>query len=335
MRGSLKTAVIGFGAAADTLGADAKMTNWFGPACHAQVLAAHPAFDWQMVVDPSSEARNRARTRWGITNVYSSLEEIDDPETVECAVLATPPNARIDGLKALPNLRAVIVEKPIGSSIAESKRFLDLCETRGILVQVAYWRRAVPGYRNLAGGEINSLVGNPQAVFGLYGNGFLNNGSHLIDLMRFLFGDVVSARASGTQVPIDSGPVKNDFQMPFSIGFNGGFSAAVQPLDFSCYREVGLDIWGEKGRLSILQEGLGVYFYGRAENRGLEKEFEIDSGKIEVLDIPVHGCFHALYDNLASGLEGKEALVSSGSSALETEIAVHAIAADAISQGAA
>jgi predicted dehydrogenase len=335
MTAPLRTAVVGFGAAADLLGADRRMAQWFGPACHAQVLADHPAFDWRVVVDPRAEARDRASGMWGIADVCAAVDEIGDREALDCAVLAMPPGAREAAVRALPNLRAVMVEKPLGRTLGESERFLELCDSRGILVQVAFWRRAVAAYRRLAAGELEQLVGKPQAVFGLYGNGLLNNGSHLIDFMRLLFGEVGASEALGPARRPAGGPIREDVDVPFALSFASGLTATVQPLDFGRYREVGVDIWGERGRLSILQEGLGLYRYPVNDNRGLEGEREVDSGNPEILEAQVRDCFRSLYDNLADALAGRGTLVSSGQSALGTEKIVHAVATAAAARKAA
>ena len=78
-----------------------------------------------------------------------------------------------------------------------------------------------------------------------------------------------------------------------------GATAALTPVDFKAWREVGLDIWGRRGRLSIMQESLAITRYPRAENRGLDNEWEIDSGAGETSAVDVGMSLQAMYDNLA------------------------------------
>mgnify|MGYP001412936739 CR=1 FL=1 len=75
-------------------------------------------------------------------------------------------------------------------------------------VLVNYWRRADRLFQALAAGGLTEHVGSPQAVFGLYGNGLVNNGGHLIDFLRMLLGVCYApaqAAAASRWVPISVG----------------------------------------------------------------------------------------------------------------------------------
>ena len=66
---------------------------------------------------------------------------------------------------------------------------------RNLLVQVNLLRRADECFRELAAGRMVELIGRLQAAQGLYGNGLINNGTHMVDLVRMLFGEVEEAKA--------------------------------------------------------------------------------------------------------------------------------------------
>ena len=79
----------------------------------------------------------------------------------------------------------------------------------------------------------------------------------------------------------------------------------VHPLRFSCYREVSLDIWGQIGRLQILNESLRLIFTPRGRSRILTDAAEIlhDSPNVETLT--VGRALYAVYDNLAGIMRGE------------------------------
>lgn len=330
---ALKTVVIGFGAAADTLGRDARMARYFPKASHAAVLTDHAAFDWAAVVDPSAEARARARERWGVGTAVGSLAELPEPESYACAVVATPPEHRGGVLDRLPNLRAIMLEKPAAASLGEARALAAACDGRGIAVQVNYWRRGVPGFRVLANGELEDRIGRPRAVFGVYGGGLRNTGSHLIDFVRFLLGGVADAEPASDLRPTEDARLNGDVAGRVDLRLEDGTPVCLLPTDFREYREASLDIWGSRGRLSIEQESLVTRVFPRVENRGLEGEREIASDAPETLDIPVAGAFVGLYDNLAGAVRGDEALVSPLCSALENEALLDRIAGGAAGAG--
>lgn len=327
----LRTALIGFGMAADGFGADPLMARHFTYASHAQVLAAHPAFAWQAVVDRSEEARARARTKWSIDHLAETPEALCQSFDPEVAVIATPPRGRREIVERLPNLKAVVVEKPLGTSLPEARAFLDHCRARGILVQVNYWRRAVPGFRGLADGGLVELIGRPQAVFATYGNGLLNNGSHLVDFVRMLLGEVVSAETVGEAVGAAAASAEGDAEVPFTLRLADGAVVMAQPLDFRHYREVSLDIWGRAGRLALMQESLAVLHYPLGDNRGLAAEREVASDRPRRIPCPVDRALYEIYDNLWAAIQGTAALLSPGDSALASETVVHGLLGQAAS----
>lgn len=320
-----RTIVVGFGKIGAGYAKDPVMARFYPFATHAQVLAAHPDFLWDAVVDPAEDALASARSDWKISNAVRTLKDLPRGYDPEVAVIATPPQTRLAVLDNLPALRAILVEKPLGSSLKDSQAFLEDCRRRNILVQVNYWRRADRVFRELAAGRLEELIGRPQAVFGLYGNGLLNSGSHMVDFVRMLFGEIAEVRADGRSSTSMVAALSGDVHLPFNLSMRSGLTVSFQPLDFAEYRENGLDIWGEKGRLSILQEGLGIYLYSRNENRAMSGEREVASDRPKALESSVGTALYEIYGNLAAAVRGKTPLWSPGKSALETARAVQAV----------
>ena len=290
----MRTAIIGFGRIANTISEDQKMAAYFPMASHSQVIEAHPGFDRVAVVDPA----------------FGWADKIEDVDA-EFAVLAIPPKGRLDAIRALPSLKAVLVEKPMGDEI-----LLKHCERNDIAVHVNFWRRGDKLYRALAAGGLEYLVGKPQAVFCTYGNGLYNNGSHLVDFLRMLLGETTDVKR--TTDPIKLGVLGCSYpnvQDDYHVGFNltcGGTPVSVLPLDFEHYREVGVDIWGTEGRLTLYNESLDVRYYWTRDHRGMEHQKEV-GGAGGVIGSTQDTAIYNIYDSVLSGEP-----LSSGRSALET-----------------
>ncbi|PIW29051.1 MAG: hypothetical protein COW30_05975 [Rhodospirillales bacterium CG15_BIG_FIL_POST_REV_8_21_14_020_66_15] len=304
---TLRALIVGFGQVASGLSNDPRMAAHFKYASHASVLADHPAFDWQGVVDSNTAALDNARNTWKVPLCGTDLGRMAAEVRPEIAVLATPPGGRADMIDRMPDLKAVLVEKPLDApgENGDGARLAAIAAERGIPVIVNYWRRSDRLFRNLAAGGVAASIGRAQAVSALYGNGLANNGGHLIDFLRMLLGAVVAVQALGPAKPAAAGPLAGDVQLPFALTFAEGFVATVQPLDFAHYREVGMDIWGERGRLTILQEGLVTRTYPMTGNRGLSGEREIDCDTGEVLETTVSDALFRMYDNLADAAVGR------------------------------
>ncbi len=327
------TVLVGFGMIGAGFAADRKMASHFDYACHAQVLRDHPDFEWAAVVDPSETARNAA-TAWDVPLVVPSIDDLPDTFRPEVAVLATGPEVRDAALARFDGLKLAVVEKPLASDADAAARLIADCDARQIGMQVNLFRRAEKTTRALSDGELAERIGAPQAIFGIYGNGLHNNGIHLIDLARMLAGEVREVRALATAMPLATSPIAGDVAVPFSLTLESGVCATLQPLDFAHYREVGLDIWGTKGRLEILQEGLLMRTSPAAPHRALDVGAEIANDAPVILEGDYGNALYALYDNAARWLAGEAPLVSPGSNALTDERVVEAVLHSAANDGA-
>lgn len=330
-RAPYRTVLFGFGAIAQGLSADRKMARHFQFATHAQVLKAHPAFDWVATVEIDPVARRRAAERSsGI--VAAEVDAAIRACTPEIAVLAIPPGARLAVLRKLSGLKAVIVEKPLGRTFAEARRFVAYCAARRIAVQVCYWRRAEPLFAKLAANRAR-VLGAVQAGFGIYGNGLRNNGSHLVDFVAMQAGRVVGVRALGEAQELSAPPIAGDVAVAAALRLENGAHVAIQPVDFVHYREISLDLWGTRARRVFDQESLRVADFPIRANRGLDDAFEIASDRPATYPRLSGRSYYRLYDNLARVLAGREELCSSGQAALEVECIVDAILRSASAGG--
>lgn len=304
-----KTALIGFGRIAAGYADDPSIARWYSYSTHAQVLRDHPAFDWVAVVDPSADARAAASSRWGVSVTAPSLDELPNAASIEIAVIATPPEARAGLLDQLPSLRAILVEKPLGVDLASANSFVDDCNKRGIVGAVNFPRRYDPELLRLANGGLLQCIGKPQAVFGTFGNGMRNNGSHLVDLVRMLLGPVVDANAVVRGRRFVEGPIVGDSNFPFTMLLRNELTVAIQPLAFSAYREVGLDIWGEMGRIQLLHESLTLLTTPIADNRQLTGASELLHEASVLRHTELGRALYQAYDNLAASLSGEANLL--------------------------
>jgi predicted dehydrogenase len=294
------------------------------------VLQNHPLFRWVAAVDPQPDARAAALELDSSIETAADAGDLKSGREVEVVVLATPPGpARMQALDAFPNLRAVLVEKPLGRTLDEAQDFLAACARRNILVQVALWRRADPTFRALAAGDLANRIGKLQTGHALYGNGLRNNGVHLLDMIRMLCGEITHVQAIGAAATPAGLPIVGDIQVNAALTLAGDRTVFLSALDFGAYREVGLDLWGDAGRLEILQEGLLISHFPQAPNRAMSGEQEIASDAPQRLTSTVGEAFWHLYDDLAKALDTGSPPCSPGESAIMSERVVEAIAASA------
>jgi predicted dehydrogenase len=313
-----RAVLIGAGKVGAAYASNARLTRHYQYISHAQVLSEHPGIDWVAVVDPDETAREAVRQRYGLPYAAPTASELPADCQPDLAVLAVPPDQRHLPLKNLPTVAAVVVEKPLGRNLAASEAFAAACRERGLLTQVNFWRRADQTYEALASGDLAKRVGEIQFINAYYCNGLRNNGSHIVDFVRMLAGEVDKVQLLG-RYDTGCGGQPDDIDVAFALTLQSGISATFHPLDAACYRENGLDIWGTRGRLSIVVEGLVNLFYSSRQSRSIAQDGELALDQPEQLPSTVGHALWRLYDNLLAALNGDAALYCPLDVAMGTE----------------
>ena len=313
---SLRTVLIGLGNIGMRYADDALTAKHFRYATHAQVLNAHPGFEFKAIVDHNPNVLELAKSKLKIPNCYSSVEELQQKINPEVAVLATAPQARLEIIKKFKDLKAIIIEKPLSSSIQDTVRIVNYCQDNNILLQVNYWRRFDAALDKFKLETLNNYIGNWQVAFAIYGKGLINNGCHLIDMIRFTLGEI--QYVSNCYV-VRQYSEHQDYDICFGLGLADNKQVFVGCVDFTNYREISLDIWGTCGRLEILQEGLIIKLSKKNPHRAMLNANEISSDIPQILKTAASDALYQLYENLLQAIYGNQKLLSPGSNALSNE----------------
>jgi predicted dehydrogenase len=154
--------------------------------------------------------------RHGARRWYAEAEALIADAEVNAIYIASPHALHLAQVKLAAEAgKIVLCEKPVGISAAEAQACVDVCRAHGVPLSVAYYRRYWPivcKMRELLGeGAIGRVVaarvqladyfaGDParpwltsRASSG--GGALANTGSHWVDLIRYLLGDIASVSA--------------------------------------------------------------------------------------------------------------------------------------------
>lgn len=172
------------------IGAGAK--GAFSDVSHAKAFSKPPFrlvgfvdSDYQKAVDASWRFHNTLA--W--PNIYSALAQAGP---IDVAVVAVPDAAHEAVLKELvgKRVRLIFAEKPFTRSAETARELLYGFMEHGQTVSVNYTRRFSPMFQEVQGlirdGDLGDFLGGS----GFYGKGLYHNGSHMIDLLRMLVGEV-------------------------------------------------------------------------------------------------------------------------------------------------
>jgi predicted dehydrogenase len=248
---SMRALVVGcgrIGAAWDSPGDSMVMT-------HAHAYSRHPRIGALAFVDLDPEAARRAAETWG-GKAFTDLETAIAEYRPDLASVCVPDEAHHEALDRLIGCgaRLILAEKPLTTRLEDSAGVVRKARERGVLVNVNYGRRFDPEVAALRAAIRRGDHGRPLNAVAYYTKGLLHNGSHLVDLLRHLFGEVVSARPLHAR----AGCGVADPTLDCWLALRECPSAHIVGLEEERYSIIELDLLFEGGRVRFTRFGFQV-----------------------------------------------------------------------------
>lgn len=139
---------------------------------------------------------------------YSSYRKLIDENVPDAVIISTwtASHAQIGIAAANSGAKVIVCEKPICAGLKEAGRFIDACKKSGTELIINHERRYDPRYGRVKKMIGSGTIGDVKTVWasvltsswkagrGAEGGGgpLLHDGTHLIDIIRFFFGDITS-----------------------------------------------------------------------------------------------------------------------------------------------
>ncbi|MGH8671299.1 MAG: Gfo/Idh/MocA family protein [Burkholderiales bacterium] len=157
---------------------------------HATAFARHRGFNLVGGVDPERKQRQRFEQKFhrpAFPDLPALMCELRPEVLSICVPTAEHANVFTAAMQFGPT--AVICEKPIAATVLEARQMLALARRKACTVLVNYMRRYEPGVLALRDALRQDRFGEVYKGVVWYSKGLINNGSHFIDLLRFLLGE--------------------------------------------------------------------------------------------------------------------------------------------------
>lgn len=243
----IKAAVIGAG----NIGFKFSLMNNNFPTTHWEAYLSNPKIELVAVADKEPTAALRgAGEKFGV-KVYTDYDRLLEQEQPELVSIATPDQTHAAILARAantPSVRGIWCEKPLAISLREAREMVSVCQRKKICLLVNFVRRYDELYVFLKQ-NLLKLVGETQAVTFYYSGGIVTVGSHLLDLLYFLFGPItrVDGRAENGGI---NGRV-----------WCGELLINIVPLPTGPYSIFEMNIFGSKARFDVINKPFGEYEY--------------------------------------------------------------------------
>jgi predicted dehydrogenase len=161
------------------------------PLGHAKAFSKHGGFDIKACIDPDAKKLEAFQKRWHIPKGFANLQALSAKAgQFDVISICSPTNSHAIDLQLALALKPKLIfcEKPITNSLHETYSLVEACSAANVLLAVNYSRRWSPQVIQLKDELTNGLWGSVRSVSAVYNKGVLNNGSHMLDLLSYLFG---------------------------------------------------------------------------------------------------------------------------------------------------
>jgi predicted dehydrogenase len=263
---------------------------------HAHAYLSHSGFNLKGFYDTDLSVCKQMAQKWGV----SAFEKMDDIGSVDVVSICTPDACHLTSLQQALALKpkVIFLEKPLANNQADAKCIVQLSATTAICVN--YTRRFVPEFRQLADDISRNAFGSFLAGTGYYGKGTIHNGSHLIDLVRMLLGDITASQitASITDFYADD-PTKS-----LVLDMACGGSVFLHGVDCRHLVMFELDLLFQHARIRILDSGERIEFYANAvsEKYPDEKMLQLIKTENTSIDQAIAIAVDEIYQHLQHGV---------------------------------
>jgi predicted dehydrogenase len=280
---------------------------------HAHGYKASEGFEIVGFVDRDLEKAENASTCWG-GRAFDSIERLFEKQEVDVVSVCVPDELHYETLLALAKrpVKFIFLEKPAVRTAAEADVVRSLYAGLSIRVLVNYTRRFVSEIRKTRKAIKSGDYGTFLTGTGYYGKGLLHNGSHMVDLLQFLLGEVGEVKKiSETADFCDDDP-----SVSALLTLRSGGDFYLRHIDCRKFDTFELDLTFERKRIRIRELGAVIEEYSIGDNdvfkgcRTLNKETEYSTEHRKAM-------YHAVA-NIRNNLEHDEPLACTLQDSLDT-----------------
>jgi len=244
----LQAGIIGCGQIAGGYDTDCKKGWSLTHACSYQLL---DNVELVATSDPDDKVRAEFCEKWGVKNDYADHKEMLEDLELDIVSICSPTEYHIDAFRAISeveSVKGVFCEKPLSYKLDEAREIADLA--KGKIVSLNYFRRWNLTLQQLRKDLKSKKYGEVQYITVRYTKGLLTNGSHLVDLLYWMFGEPIGYFCYFIHS-------KNSYDpgVDFKLAFQNEVTAVLLHVPDVPYVYIEIDILTDAGKLSIKQRG--------------------------------------------------------------------------------
>ncbi len=258
MASRYRAAVIGLGRMGSTFDDEIDQGgSVFLPYCHAPSYHAAENVDLVAGADPHDEQRSIFGERWGIedNHLYADYRELLEKEKPDLLSICTTARIRSQIVQdaARSGVRAIWAEKPIALTLSEADAMVETCAEHGVAFAINCARRWHPFFAGAKTMIEEDELGDIVQVTGYGQCGLSHNGSHLIDIVRYMAGGRVEW-VYGEMESDEAAAGEKDLMGNGYLAFDNEARAYIRGMNCGIANWE-IDVLGTKGRFRSIANG--------------------------------------------------------------------------------
>lgn len=209
-------------------------------------------------IDADYDKAKEAADIWGV-KAFKDTEEAFKNNIIDIVSICVPDEFHLQIMKELLRykIKLIFLEKPIAKTLAEGKEILSLYDGTDISVLVNYSRRFVKEFNNIKEEFIQGLYGSFICGNAYYGKGILHNGSHLIDFLIYILGDIHSSINLKSNIDF----YEDDPSVTGLLRFDENATVTINNIPCDKYTIFEIDLFFERKRIRIIDSGFDIEIY--------------------------------------------------------------------------
>jgi predicted dehydrogenase len=293
------------------------------------------------VQDIDEEIAKRIAQKYSISRFYAREDDLLKNDDIEAVYIGTPVDVHYEQvLKSAEAGKHILCEKPLARTLKETEKIIDLCNKKGITLQVGFMMR-YHGYHIKAKEMIvNGRLGQPvmgraqltcwyPPIEGAWrqnpqrsgGGALMDMAIHSVDILRYMFGEVrevmsYNATITHSYKVEDSGVILLRFE-------NGAYGVCDSFFNIPDEAAKGvLELYGTKGSLiaegtiSQVAAGKMVAYLSEAE-KGYDARQERTAIKPVEIKAELKNMYLTEVEDFVDSVENKRKPMNSGEEALK------------------
>ena len=284
----IKTVILGCGSVAG---------NNFDLNCslnHAKEIKNNKNFKLIACIEKIKDKKLRFQRKYKIPFSYNSFKSFTKSKLkYDLIVVTTNSELHYNNLIELSNHtpKNILCEKPICKTKKELETLNKIIKLNNINFFVNFNRKEDKAIKNLKKTLRKNIFGNIQHVRCIYGNGILNNGIHMIDLLFYLFKNLKLKKVTKSK------KYKNKISPSFVLESNDKFLIYVDALKYNKFSMFEMDIILQNGRIKYNDNGLKIETYKVEKNKYFTNKYKL-TNKPKIIKTQFLASFKNVYKNI-------------------------------------